>query len=134
AEAGADVLPAQQRIGGNPGAQVAGKLACVLHGGFWHQDDEFVAAITRDDVGAAAIGFENLADTLKNQVAFQVAVEVIDELEAVQIHEYECEGAPRACRTFPFRRERFHEEAVRLDAVRPSVMACSCAFWNESAL
>ena len=44
-----------------------------------------------------------------------MAVKVVDEFEAVQIHEHQREGTARARGTLPFRRERFHEEAMRLD-------------------
>src|SRR5690349_16204525 len=116
AEAGADIFFAQKRIGGNPSAELAGELAGVLHRGFWHENDEFVAAVARDDVGAAAIRFENLANALENQVAFEVAIEIIDEFEAIQVHKHQREGAAGARGTFPFGRKSFHEEAMRLDA------------------
>src|SRR5208282_4693503 len=48
--------------------------------------------------------------------AFEVAVKIVDELEAVKVHQNEGEGAARACRTLPFSRKRFHEKAVGLDA------------------
>src|SRR5258708_20761267 len=88
----------------------------MLHRGFGHQDDELVAAVAGDEIGAAAIGFENLADALENDVAFKVAVEIVDEFEAVEVHEYERERAAGAGTAFPFRRERFHKKAVSLDA------------------
>ena len=102
AETGADILLAKQRIGGNPAAQFGGKLAGLLHGGFRHQDDEFVSTVAGHDIGAAAVGFQDLANALENQVAFQVAVEIVHELEAVQIHQDESEGTPGARRAFPF--------------------------------
>src|SRR5215470_8974824 len=116
AEAGADVLFAKERIGGDPAAQLAGELTRVLHGGFRHEYDEFVATVARDDVGAAAVGLENLADALENEVAFEVTVKIVDEFEAVQVHEYESKGAARARGTLPFRGKSFHEEAMRFDA------------------
>src|SRR5262245_56505106 len=116
AKAGADVLFAKERIGGDPAAQLAGELTSVLHNGFRHQNDEFVAAVARDDVGAATIGLENLPDALENEVAFEVTVEIVDEFEAVQVHEHESKRPARARGTFPFRGKGFHEEAMRFDA------------------
>ena len=116
AEAGGDIFIAQQRIGGDPAAQLAGELHGLLDAGFRHEDDELVAAVTRDDIGAAAILLENVADALQHDVAFEVAVEIVHEFEAVEVHEDEREGAVGARGALPFRRERFHQEAVRLDA------------------
>ena len=116
AEAGGDIFVAQQRIGGDPAAQLAGELDGLLDAGFRHEDDEFVAAVTRDDIGAAAILFENVADALQDDVAFQVAVEIVDEFEAVEVHQDQREGAIGARGALPFGGERFHEEAVRFDA------------------
>ena len=116
AKAGGDVLVAQQRIGGDPAAQLAGELPRLLDGGFRHQDHEFVAAVAGHHVRAAAILLEDVADALQHHVAFQVAVEIVHELEAVQVHEHERKRPVRARGTLPFRRERLHEEAVRLDA------------------
>src|SRR6516164_2677883 len=115
AKARADVFLAQQRIGGNPAAQLAGELAGVLHGGFRHQNDKFVAPVARDDVGAATVGLQNLTHALEHEVAFEVAVKVVDEFEAVQIHEHQREGTASARGALPFRGERFHEETMRLD-------------------
>src|SRR5215831_896093 len=116
AKACADVLFAKERIGGDPAAQLAGELASVLHGGFRHQNDKFVAAVASDDVGAAAVGLENLPDALENEVAFEVTVEIVDEFEAVQVHKHESKGPARARGTLPFRGKSFHEEAMRFDA------------------
>ena len=116
AKTGADIFFAQQGIGGNPAAQLGRKLAGVLHVGFRHEDDELIAAVAGHHIGAAAIGFENLTDALQHQVAFQVPVKIVDEFEAVQVHEDQREGASGARGTFPFGGERFHEEAVRFDA------------------
>src|SRR5438046_9400547 len=68
AKAGADIFLAQERIGGNPAAQFAGELPRVFHGSFWYQYDKFVAAVTRNDVGTAAIGLRNLPDALEDEV------------------------------------------------------------------
>ena len=95
------------------------KLARLFHGGFRHQDHEFVAAVTRDNIGTAAILLENVAHALQYHVAFEVAVEIVHELEAVEVHQDEREGTVCARGTLPFLRKRFHQEAVRLDAREP---------------
>src|SRR5580700_11625896 len=99
-KAGADVFLAQEGIGGNPAAKLGGQLPSVLHVGLRHQDDEFVSAVTGNDIGTAAIGFEDVADTLENEIAFQVAVEIVDELEAVEVHQDESKSAASAGRPF----------------------------------
>ena len=105
----------KQGIGGDPATQFRSKLASLFHRGFGHQDDKFVSAVAGYNVGAPAIGFKNLADPLQDKIAFQVAVEIVHELEAVQIHEDESEGAAGTRGTLPFGGKRFHEEPVRLD-------------------
>ena len=57
-----------------------------------------------------------MADALENQVAFQVAVKIVHEFEAVEVHEDQCESAAGACRTFPLCGESFHEEAMSFDS------------------
>src|SRR5258708_30097671 len=91
-------------------------MAGLLHGGFWHENYEFVAAVASDNVGTAAIGFENLADALENEVAFEVAVKIVNELEAIEVHQDQSERTAGAGRALPFGRERFHEKAVSLNA------------------
>jgi len=115
-EAGGNVLLAEKRIGGNPAAQLRSQLASLLHGGLRHEDNEFVAAVAGDDIRAAAVAFEDLPDALENQVAFEVAVEIVDEFEAIQVHEDEREGTPGTGRALPFGRESFHKETVGFDA------------------
>ncbi len=55
-EARTDIFLAQQRIGRYPTAQFGGQLPRVFHIRFWHQDDELIAAVSRDYVGAPTIG------------------------------------------------------------------------------
>ena len=57
-----------------------------------------------------------MSDALEDQIAFEVAVEIVDEFEAVQVHEDESEGTPGAGGALPFGRESFHEKAVGFDA------------------
>src|ERR1700674_1696557 len=85
AEAGADVFLAQQGIRGYPAAQLARQLPRMLHIGFRHQNDEFVPAVAGHNVGAPAIGLQDLPDALENEVALKVPVEIVDEFEAVEV-------------------------------------------------
>src|ERR1700683_3385635 len=57
-----------------------------------------------------------MPDTLQNKIAFEVAVKIVDEFEAVQVHQDQSKGATRASRPLPLRRKCFHEEAMRFDA------------------
>src|SRR5260221_9194150 len=93
AETGADVFLAQQRIRRYPPAELAGQLARVLHICFRHQDDKFVSAIAGHNIGAPAIGLQDLSNALENEVAFYVTVEIDNKLEAVEGHEKELNGA-----------------------------------------
>ena len=102
AEAGGDVFVAQQRIGGDPAAQFVRELASLLDGRFRHQNHEFVAAVARDDIRAAAILLEDVADALQNHVAFEVAVKIVHELEAVEVHQHQRERPVGARGAFPF--------------------------------
>src|SRR5271169_4351928 len=97
----------------------------MFHVGLRHQDDEFVAAIAGHDIGTTTIRFEDVADALENEVPFEVSVKIIDELEAIEVHQYEGEGAARTRGAFPFGGKGFHEKAMVFTPVRPSVMACS---------
>ena len=115
-EAGGNILVAQERIGSDPAAKFAGELDGLFDAGFGHEDYEFIAAVTGDYIGAAAILFEDVADALQDDVAFQVAVEIVDEFEAVEVHQDEREGAIGARGALPFGGERFHQEAVRFYA------------------
>src|SRR5713226_8567363 len=114
AEAGADVFLAQQRIGGNPAAELTRQLPRMFHGGFRHQNDEFVSAVAGDNVGAPAIGLQDLPDALENQVALEVPVEIVYELEAVEVHEHQRKGAAGSSGSLPLRGQSFHEKTVSL--------------------
>src|SRR5258708_38972459 len=116
AETGADVFLAQQRIRRYPAAELAGQLARMLYICFRHQNDKFVSAIAGHNVGAPAIGLQDLPDALEHEVAFEVPVEIVHKLEAVEVHEHERKGASGASGAFPFRGQGFHEKAMSLDA------------------
>src|SRR5258708_28206672 len=108
AEAGADILLAQQRIGRNPAAELARQLPRMLHIRFGHQHDKLVSSVASYNVGAPAIGLQNLSHALQNEIAFKVPVEIIYEFEAVEVHEHQRKGTAGAGRTLPFRGSRFH--------------------------
>src|SRR5271154_3516862 len=88
----------------------------MLNGGFRHQDDEFISAVAGDDIGPAAIGFQNVANALQYKIAFEMSVEIVDELEAIEVHQDEREGTGGARRALPLGGKRFHKEAMGLDA------------------
>ena len=60
-----------------------------------------------------------MADALQDHVALEMAVEIIDELEAIEIHQDERERPVGARRALPFGGERLHQETVRLYARQP---------------
>ena len=103
AETGTDVFFAQQRIGGYPAAELAGQLPRVLHIRFRHQNDKLISSIASHHIGAPAIGFQNLPDALQNKVAFEVPVKIVNEFEAVEVHEHQRKRAASASGPFPFR-------------------------------
>src|SRR5579872_2396511 len=86
----------------------------LLRISFRHQDYEFVASVSRDDVGTAAVLFQDAGHTLQNDIAVKVAIEIVDELEAIQVHQDHRKRPAGARGAFPFARKRFHEEAMRL--------------------
>ena len=88
----------------------------LLGVGFRHQDHEFVAAIPCDHIRAAAALLERFAETLENQIAFQVSLEVVDEFESVHVDQRQRERPSRPRRALPFRRKRVHEEAMGFHA------------------
>src|SRR6202166_2987628 len=91
-------------------------MACVLHVGFRHQQDEFISPVAGHHVGAPAIRFEDMSDSLQNKVALKVTVKIVDEFEAVEVHQHQCKGASGAGGALPLVAQRFHEKAVRLNA------------------
>src|SRR6266478_8646804 len=119
AEAGADIFLAQERIGGYPAAELAGQLPSMFHTGFRHQNDKLISAVTGNNVGAPAIGLQNLPDALQNEVAFEVTIEIVHEFEAVEVHKHKSKRAAGTSGTFPFRGQRFHEKPMRLHAGKP---------------
>src|SRR5262249_15479204 len=126
-EAGGNILFAEKIVGAHPAAKFRSQLPGLFHGCFRHQNDEFVSAVTSHHIRTPAIGFENVAHALQHQVAFQVPVEIVDEFEAIEVHQDQSEGAPRASGALPLGGERFHKETVRLDtrkAVGNGLLLC----------
>ena len=81
-----------------------------------HQDHKLIAAVTGHHVRAPATLLQNVPDAVQYQVAFDVAVEIVDELKAVQIDQHQREGPARPRRALPLSGKRFHQKAVSLDA------------------
>src|SRR6266853_2240327 len=113
-QAGGNILLMQYSVGRDPRSQLCRELMTLLRISFRHQDYEFVATVPGDDVGTAAVLFQDTRHTLQHNIAVQVAIEIVDELEPVQIHQDHGERPARASRAFPFARKRFHKETVRL--------------------
>ena len=82
------------------------------------KQDEFISAVTGHHIGAPAIRFEDMSDSLQNKVALEVTVKIVDEFEAVEVHQHQCKGASGARGAFPLVAQRFHEKTVRFDALR----------------
>ena len=73
AEAAGNVVFAQHRIRSQPQPQAFGQNLRLLYAGFWHQDDEFVAAVTCNHVRLAALLFQQPSHTRQYEIAFEVA-------------------------------------------------------------
>src|SRR5260370_37552124 len=123
AETGADILLAQQRVSRYPAAKLARQVPRMLPIGFGHQHDKLVPAVAGYNVGAPAIGLQNLSHALQNEIAFKVPVEIVHEFEAVQVQWHKRKGAASPGRTLPFRRQRFHETTMPLHA---GEAVCDC--------
>src|SRR5215470_2413621 len=108
-----NVFFTEQWIGRNPASQLRGKLARLLHRGFRHENHKFVAAVASYHIRPAAIRFENLSDALQNKVSFEVAIKIVDKLEAIEVHENKGKSTAGASRALPLGRQGFHEETVR---------------------
>src|SRR6267154_2202212 len=63
----------------------------------------FVSSVAGYNVGAPAIGLQNLSHALQNKIAFKVPVEIVYKFEAVEVHEHQRKGAAGSGRTLPFR-------------------------------
>src|SRR2546422_53935 len=79
AEAGAVVFPAQQGMGGAPAARLARQLPPIFNIVSRHKNDNFSPAVASHNIGAPAIGLQNLTDALENEVALEVPVEIVHE-------------------------------------------------------
>jgi hypothetical protein len=81
---------------GDGSAEVVGEVSrdVFVHVGEEHA--ELFAAVAADEVGAAYVGLEGLADVRQDVVAGGVAVGVVDLLEVIDVGEHEREGAAAA--------------------------------------
>src|SRR5580658_9469059 len=89
----------------------ARKTQGFFAGGCGHEDDEFVAAVAEAKIGAAAELADAPADAAKQLAADEMAMKIVDELEAVQIEEDEAQGLHVAMGLFQFAFEDFVEMA-----------------------
>ena len=53
---------------------------------------------------------------LQNKISLEMAVKIVDEFEAIQVHQDEGKGASGAGRALPFGVESFHEKTVCFEA------------------
>src|SRR5258708_12593154 len=86
-QAGGNILLMQYRVGRDPRSQLCRELMTLLRISFRHQDYEFVATVPCDDVGTAAVLFQDTRPTLQHNIAVQVATETVDQLDPVHIHQ-----------------------------------------------
>jgi hypothetical protein len=78
-----------------------------------HRTDELVAAIADEHVIGADIRANGLADELEQCIAGQMALTVVDLLEAVDVDEREYERGARPMRTLELARYRLEAEPAR---------------------
>ncbi|CAA9551085.1 MAG: hypothetical protein AVDCRST_MAG79-2706, partial [uncultured Thermoleophilia bacterium] len=77
--------PARRRAGGDPGAEAVGGGDRVGEPGLAHDPHELLAAHAAHDVAGPGRAAQRLADGAQRGVAGGVAVDVVDQLEAVQV-------------------------------------------------
>src|SRR5262245_8428872 len=85
---------------------------CDVRAGFGKHDGEFVAAVTCRCVDRAAVIAENLAEADQGAASCEMAVTIIDLLEAVHIEQDDTEWTLRAARTIEFRFDYAEQSAV----------------------
>src|SRR5256884_1819616 len=78
------------------------------------EKDNSPPAVASHNVGAPAIGLQNLPDALENEVALEVPVEIVHEFEAVEVHEHQGKRAPGSSGPLPFGGQCFHKKTMRL--------------------
>ena len=57
-----------------------------------------------------------MSDSLQNKVALKVTVKIVDEFEAVEVHQHQGKGASGARRALPLIAQSFHEKSMCFDA------------------
>src|SRR5256885_15936436 len=101
-------------MGGSPAGGLARQwrgMPVVVSG---HKKDNLAPAVAGHNVGAPAIGLQDLPDALQDEVAFEVPVEIVYEFEPVEVHKHQRKGAAGSSGPLPFRGQRFHKETMRL--------------------
>ena len=106
----------QHGIGGQPQAQALGQHLRLFDAGFGHEDDELIAAVASHHVRLAAFLLEQASDARQHQVAFEVPKVSFTSLNLSRSMSTTENGRPGAGSALPLRRERFPEEAPRLDS------------------
>ncbi len=102
--------------GGEVGVDGVGHAQGRFARGFGHEDDEFVAAVAEAEVRGAAEGEDAFADLPEEFAADEVAVDVVDAFEAVEVEEDETEGFGVAAGVFKFALEFSVEVAAVVEA------------------
>src|SRR6202521_6077233 len=98
-----------------PRSLLASCRACSILGSAT-QNADFAPAVAGHNVGAPAIGLQDLPDALENEVALKVPVEIVYEFEAVEVHEHQGKRAPRSSGPLPFGGQCFTKKTMRLHA------------------
>src|SRR5260370_42556810 len=101
-------------MGEAAGGQLGSGLWPLWGCGFGHQDYELVAAISGYDIRTATVLMQNMSHTLEYDVAVQMAIKIIDEFEAVQVHQNHREGPASPPGGLPPAREHQRAEAKDL--------------------
>src|ERR1700738_4609420 len=100
------------RVAGHDGADAVGDALGFFVQGLGQNESEFVAAVTRGGVDGAAVDAEDVREAIERVAADEVAVGVIDLLEAVEIEQENREGATVAIGALGFRFEDVEQAAV----------------------
>ena len=86
AETRGDGLLAEQRILTNCGPQLLGYLDRLRSVGFGHEYNKLVSTVAGHHIRAPAVLFQNLAYAVQYQIALEMPIEIVYELETVQIN------------------------------------------------
>src|SRR3569833_1349018 len=103
-------------IGGlDSGAASLGRLKCRIGIRMGEDNNELLAAISRDEGGLPRRGRQKLADTLEDLVAGRVAIGIVVLLELVDVEQDHRQRRPIALRLGPCDRQAIMEGAMVLE-------------------